>query len=248
MINKIWLRVKSLSIHLKALSIISFISILLIKGWLIYIPAPFNFLYIIGDFYLQICYASFATSIYFFFIQHLPVENKKIKSSRFIANRVTKIYSEIIEIFKNIGLKEVIEAGEKVTYKQFEDYCKKLHPMKSVYDFKSSTSFFEDWYEYLNFKSIKIKGQVTDLMKISELLEEESLEMLLNIHDIFDQLIFNDRTKFSNENLELYAYSLYEAYCFSNLANESTYKQLNKYRLEYNKRFIEIHRFHDEIK
>ena len=214
---------------------------MIIKIWLINIPAPCDFFYVIGDIYTQLCYASIATGIYFFFVQHLPLENKKVKYSRFINNRVYSISSEIREVLKNLGLKQHIESGKVATKQQIEEYCAVINPMTTVYDIKSSTKPFNDWYDYLNYKSYKVKSQFSDLMYLSELLDQDLIEMLINIQDVFDNFIFNERSKFSNSDLSLFAHPLYEVYNYSLIANELMAKQFKVYRPEYNKRYSDTH-------
>jgi hypothetical protein len=184
-IKQIEIRFRNLSKAFKLLFAISLSSILLIQLLLIEIPAPNTLFYIVGDIYKELCYASIATGVYFFFVQHLPLENKKVKYSRFISNRVRAISSEIREVLKNIGLKEQIESGKLATKEQIEKCCSRINPMTKVFDIKSSTTDFNDWYEYLNYKSIVIKRQFSDLMYISELLDQDIVEMLLNIQDVF---------------------------------------------------------------
>ncbi len=242
MIKYFLIRARSVDLRFRLLLLISFTSIFVTKLWLINIPAPCNFFYVIGDIYIQICYASIATGIYFFFVQHLPLENKKVKYSRFINNRVYSISSEIREILKNIGLKQQIESGKIPSQLEIEECCVCINPMSKVFDIKSSTIDFNDWYEYLNYKSNKVKGQISDLMYISELLDQDLIEMLLNIQDVFDNFIFNERSKFGNSDLSLFAHPLYEVCNYSLIANELMSKQFKFYRPEYDQRYRDTHK------
>ncbi len=239
--KQIRIRFKSLSKAFKLLFAISFSSILLLQLFLIKLPATRTLFYVVWDIYRELCYAFIATGVYFFFVQHLPLENKKVKYSRFISNRVRSISSEIREVLKNLGLKEQIETGKLPTKEQIKECCSRINPMTKVFDIKSSTTDFNDWYEYLNYKSIVIKRQFSDLMYISELLNQDLVEMLLNIQDVFDNFIFNERSKFANSELSLFAHPLYEVYNYSLIADELMTEQFKVYRPEYNKRYRDTH-------
>jgi hypothetical protein len=58
----------------------------------------------------------------------------------------------------------------------------------------------------------------------------------------FDNFIFNERSKFGNAELSLFARPLYEVYNYSLIADELMTKQFKIYRPEYDQRYRETHK------
>lgn len=230
-------RISNLSRSLILLFLTSLFSIFIIELWLKNIPAYNKLCYLIGSIYLSICYASISTFIYYFISQHLIQEKRKVKSYRFINNRVLIIRGEILEIIKQLGLEDTINEGKIVTEEMINNSCEKINPRNTVFDFKSSSTRFRDWHEYLNYKSVKIKNQIRDLMMVNDLIEPELIEKLLNIHDVIDNFIFSERSIYSNSDLTIFAHPIFEIYNFSIAAVDLKESQFNKYRFEYNEAY-----------
>jgi len=190
------LRLRSVNKLIQCAFLISFISVLIIELLLKNFSAPNEVFFKAGDIYLRICYSIVASSFFFFLNQHLPKEEKKSKFYPFISNKVYSIEKEIDYLIKKLNL-----PNDNVTPESIKEACSKINPSTEVNSNDESSLPFKNWFEYLNYKTLKIKGTIYDLLLLNEALDVELMEHLLRIENLLIHHLYFDKREVANLDL-----------------------------------------------
>lgn len=176
--KKITRRISSLKLEIKWVFSIAFGSIIIIelilKNW----NSPNSFIFHLGDIYLKICFSIVAATIFYFLNQHLPREDKKIKSSTYFNNRLKIMASDIEIILRNAGCEpyKIENITGEIIVKSFRN----INPTNSIKPIGTKKEY-KNWKEFLDEKLSKIKLMNDELLTIYDLLDNSMLENILTI-------------------------------------------------------------------
>jgi hypothetical protein len=135
-------------------------------------------------FYLKVCYSIVASTIFFYFNQHLPKMDKKISSYYFEVSNINRIVAELKDIL--VRITEVGKDG--VDPEQLYSDCCSLYPEKPPLALDSDDRTFISWVAFLEYKSYILKGIVRDLLPLHESINPLILECLLGIENVCNEI------------------------------------------------------------
>jgi len=167
--------------EIKFAFLLGIMSILAIELVFKNIPSPSETFYKIGDIYLKFCYSLAASSIFYFINQHLPKEEKKEKSIKFIISKLTFVRQELNQVLLNLDLPKTDIKSFNFDEKDVRNAWAKIDPTKQVYDYMDSSAPFNNWFEYLNYKESKIKSLLEDLATANDSLNSSLYESILAV-------------------------------------------------------------------
>ncbi|WP_395046073.1 hypothetical protein [Flavobacterium sp.] len=206
--------------EIKFAFLISFSSIFLIELVLKEYQSPNYTIYTIGEMYLKICYSIVATFFFFLINQHLPKENRNVKSNSYIRNKLVSASNELTWLCETLNIKEKLP---EITKDIVQAACEKINPVLPVTEIKINQ--FNNWREYLKYKTDKVKALLNEVLILNSNIETDLLEQVLNMLDALDRFYFLDNKLVSyGENLTFYSYEI--AYLIKE--NNKTLLLLNK--------------------
>lgn len=235
-IKYLWYRLITVRKEIKIIFFLSLSSILIIEVLLNGSQAKYHQLYSIEQIYLKICYSLTATIVFFFINQHLPKEERKMKSLVFVNNKAAKIQREIDYFLFALGVET--KNHEKPALVLITDACDKISNMKLPVHVSTqeSQSPFNNWYEYFDFKITRIKSLVKEILTFHELLDSGILEKLLKIDDNLSSNFLRSATPPVGDSMSfMYATHIYQL----NKDSEEISKIL---KTKYKNYFEEYHR------
>jgi len=230
----LWQRIKSLYKPIRISFVFVVLAILMIELIGKRFSAINHSFYVLGDIFLKLCYSITAAIIFYFINQHLPREKRKLKSIVFVNNKIHNIQFE----FKYLMLGISQELGDvrfsEFTRDKFKFYFEKInpnHPVVVQHDGK-----FNDWYEFINYKSSKIKANTNDLLSLNDIIDSEIMHYVFAIDDIVSGITMNlGRRRFGNTDLSFWSHD------FFRLGIELEY--LHKCFFKKNKELLREHHF-----
>lgn len=234
-------KLKSIRKEIKFVFLISVLSILIIEIWFKKYDSPSLLIYFMGDMYLRVCYSIVAASIFFLINQHIPKENRNVKTNRYITNKLVRASNELVKLAKNLGLEtNTLDFSEEMVSKA----CEKINPALPVME--SHSIKFPNWLEYLKYKTDKINRLLNDVIILNSTIETELLGHIVNMLDALEMFDYLDNKNYAlGKDLNYYSYSIsylyeenemiykilrsgkYEIYTNTNM-NEYEVKKLNK--------------------
>ena len=229
------LRLKSISIEIRWAFLIALGSILITELILKNYPAANHTVISITEIWLKICYSILAATIFYFLNQHLPKEEKKLKYYRYINNKVISLDDSIKMIISKLNIKSE-NHYRGISKEILNDACSRINPLSQVVSPTESTSPFENWYEYLNYKAISIKKDIKDLILLNDIVETGLVEKLLIIEDSLKNL-FLDRVRFTNTDLTFWASPIFNMTNQSDKAVNILIKKYRRFSKEHSERF-----------
>lgn len=236
--NPLLIRLYAVRKEIRYAFLIAAISILAIELIFKNFPAPSQTFFSLGEIYLKICYSILAASIFFFINQHLPKEEKKLKYYRFINNKTLSINREIEFILESLKIPRANGGGyNNINEELIKDACSIINPMTPVFNIQESVSPFNDWYDYFNYKTLKIKELIRDLLLIDESLDTDLVEKLLIIEDVLVHSLYFDKKKWANSDLSTYSGSIYELTVQSRKAFKIMRERYKRFIDEYDERY-----------
>jgi hypothetical protein len=238
-------RFSTIRTEIKIAASIAFISILAIelicKNW----PSPNEIFYRAGDIYLKVCYSIFASSVFYYINQHLPKDEKRVKTFSFVRDKVKRIQREVDLIVTALGmdihgprLESSSNVRNEIPLKDFLTACQRIHPKSSINTFEA-IEVYPNWYVYSISKGKKINGLIKDLVVLNESLDSDLLENLLRIEEIVTRGIFEPTVPLENEDLTYWAHEFYWLYMNDRKCTKLFQEKYSKYRAEFYKRFEE---------
>lgn len=237
LILPVLIRLVSIRKEIKYAFLISILSILIIELIFKRFASPSQLFFRMGEIYLMICYSIVAATIFFFINQHLPIEDKKLKYFRYINNKVMSIDYEIRYVLENLTIPESIYKSEDISYEIIKDACKKKNPKSCVFNTMESSEPFADWYEYFNYKVIRIKNLINDLILLNESIDPDLMEKLLVIENILYNSLYFDRKKRENPNLETYATAIFDLTKQNKRARQILIEKYSRFWYEHSVRY-----------
>lgn len=168
------------------------------------------------DFTTQLSYAYLSAFIFYFLVVHLPEENRKVRAYRPLNNKILTIHRELQEInflvldatnYKHREQKHQFSITD-LSFEEYHEYAKQTNPQ-----YPPKLAFhkqpFSNWFEFLNYKSTKIKKLIEDLLLLNTILDGDVLRLLLYIEDEMGKVYFDSRL--GNTTLESFSLALYKA-------------------------------------
>ncbi|MCD0474731.1 hypothetical protein LPB87_10050 [Flavobacterium sp. EDS] len=180
-------KLKSVRKEIKFIFLISLSSVLLIEIVFKNYNAPYHSFYVIGDIYLKICYSIVATSIFFLINQHIPKENRNVKTNKFIHNKLVTVFNELSWLSERL---DIDKKNLDITEEMVKLACEKINPNSPVVEFQ--INIFSNWREYLIYKTNKINRLLSDVMTLNSSIETELLGHIVNMLDALDQFYYLD--------------------------------------------------------
>lgn len=185
-----------LSPHKKVLLILiySLLYILIVE------VGQFQELHIICYVLLKFAYSFVAITIFYFVTQYLPKEELKTITYRHTHNKIVTIVSEIEGIPEDFGIEK--DASKE----KFHSVFKNVNPNDRI---NSTLWEFDDWCQYLEYKTNTIKNLISDVILHQGYLDIEVLELLYNIDDSISNFLKIDsrrkvRTSPKNASLPIF--------------------------------------------
>ncbi|OOV28606.1 hypothetical protein BXU11_01250 [Flavobacterium sp. LM5] len=195
------IKLKSIKREIKFAFFISLLSILTIEILFKNFSAPSHSFYIIGDIYLKICYSIVATSIFFLINQHLPKEDRNLKTNKYIRSKLVYVNNELVWLSEMLNINN---RDLNLTEEIINEACKNINPASQVTE--SRINSFVNWREYLKYKTDKIKLLLTEVMILNSTIETELLGHIVNMLDAIDQFYhLNNRTISLGKDLSFYS-------------------------------------------
>ena len=225
--SKIIRRLISVQKEILIAFIIALFSILIIEVWLKDIESRTKLIYTIGNIFLTICYSILASSIFFFINQHIPKEDKIVKTNRYITNRMLHIHYEIQFLKSNLKLKIRYKLEDLKT--EIYNCCIDINPNTEIHNIDESIHSFDNWYNYLEFKMNKLIGFLDDVLPFYEEMNSDLFATLLNLKDSIRQIQYDlENTSRKSDDLTFFSThieDLLESHLQANKTIRVKYKQ-----------------------
>lgn len=233
------LRYSGLRNEVKFLLILSVFSIIVIEFLLSKIQPKYDFQYDFGVIYLKLCYSYFSAFIFYYIIVYTPRERKRIKSYRYLTNKLYAIDDVVENII--ISIYRVIEPqttnlDAEISKEDIKKICKQINPQLPITINLIKFTTYKNHYEFLNFQTNKIKLLISELIILNEILDENVFQGLTNINDLITNFLTFDINVSANKDMEYLSNSLYELHFESKeLMNIFNKNYRHRYSYEYHK-------------
>lgn len=176
------------------------------------IPAPNEFMYVLGTVYYEICIAYITSYVFYFITIYIPQRRKKILAYGYIQSKIIKI-NEIDMDFLNAIINGFVfcsdnnaEQVRKINKEDLKIKCKDIDPRESAnIFFRFGGMTFKNWFKVFDFVNKLIKENVTDILVFQDCL---SMEMISKLADI--EVVSADLNRFlgnsiNNEDLTVFS-------------------------------------------
>jgi hypothetical protein len=197
--------------EVRYLFVVSFVGIIVIEFWFNKYYPIYPFQYDFGNVFLKLCYSYVSAFVFYFLIVYSPKERKRVKSFRFVNNKINRINNliqgVIIVIFK--ASDPTIEKLSETNFSEFQKYFDKVNPVTSVEFHETGIILHKTYYEFLNYKMKILESNVQQLILINDLLNDELFLNLVNMNDIISKM-FPDYKIGTEKSLIMYSHSFYE--------------------------------------
>lgn len=168
----------------------------------------------------NLSYNCLAGCIFYLFTLHVPQEIKKIKLHILVHNKTMNLTSQINNIFMTlIEYSHSCKTTVKLTRNEIDDLFKKLSKelqniLNSTNSFlkvdsQTESKVFNNWIEYWNWKSNKIKRCINELAPYNEFLSYQYLKYLTTIESKFFHMDYViDVFKYNKNNKTLHLFQV----------------------------------------
>ncbi|EIT84150.1 hypothetical protein A374_16934 [Fictibacillus macauensis ZFHKF-1] len=233
-------RISTLRKELKFLFIIAIGSVLIIDLWLSNVPEWFPFGAELGALYYKICLAYITGLIFYFINVHLESERSKVKTFKYIHNKVAKIRKLCDTLIQS--LRDAYPVPEGTDFKSITEeitfLCNNINPQLPFkfggwYDMK-----FDHWFAAIDFIEKENKELTRDLLFVRESIKSDILVILTDIDDNISSAInLRHGQPSGNTDLNTYSYGMtvYQKLC--DKLKDSLRDQYKYYQIEYNDSF-----------
>ncbi|MFP7416101.1 hypothetical protein [Priestia filamentosa] len=177
---------KTVNKTLKKLLWIAILWVILYDFILVNIPEWFPKASVLGLLARNICFAYLTGFIFYFLNAHLSSHKTKVKTYRYVANKVEALNSlsmDLILALKNsLGIPN--ENYDVPTLQDVQLWCQQI-PSSSPAPFKTHmyTRTFPDWFTLFQFIDQETTKVVKDLLLIRDSLDSETLRLITNIEN-----------------------------------------------------------------
>jgi hypothetical protein len=233
------LRFIGLRFEIKLLLILSIISILLIEFVLNKIYPLYEIQYDFGVLFLKLCYSYLSAFIFYYLVVYSPKERKRVRIHRYLHNKIHSIYTLkediLLAFFREIN-PGINDFPHKIEYTDIKEICKQINPKLPITLNHTEFATFKNHYEFINFKTKKIKILTSELIILNEILDENILHGLTNINDAITNFLTFDINIYANEEMGYLSNGLYILHSESQeMVNYFFEKYDLRYEFEYNK-------------
>jgi hypothetical protein len=233
------LRFIGLRREIRLLLILSIISILSIEFFLNETYPLYHFQYYFGVFILKLSYSYLSAFIFYYLIVYSPRERKRVRTYRYLYNKIHAIYELkddlLLAFFREIN-PEIKDYPHKIEYSDIKEICKQINPKLPITLNVTEFATFKNHYEFINFKTRKIKTLISELIILNEILDENILHGLTNINDAITNHLTFDINIYSNEEMGYLSNGLYILHFESDEMINYFFKNYDfRYEFEYNK-------------
>lgn len=230
-------RISSLRPFLLVLLLLAILSIVFLGILTIKLPCINPFYSGFINFSLRLSYAYISAFVFYFLVVHLPAENKKVAAYRQLNNKIIVLDEELSQIIylilDNVNYEYKTQKGHfsisDISMKEFKQYCSYTNSQKPP-NLEFYNHSFPSWYEFLNYKSTKIKRLIDDLLILNNIIDVEVLRLLLYVEDEVGKL-YSD-VRYANTTLEVHSHTLYKASFNSEYLIKTFFKRYRKYSRE----------------
>lgn len=214
----LWYRVSFYSENKTLISIlfIGLINVLIMDLYLKKIPAPFEIMYIVGNILYNLCYAYFASFIFYYVTVTVPKKKRQLTMFRFIHNKIHKIETETMDFINTsvYGLELRGSLNDEKIVALTEDKLNAIFLVKNPHAPVLSLSIggavtYKNWYVFLDQAHKSIKDLIIDVLHFEDLVDDDVIESIANIEDIFSQHL--NRTKgagYNEDSMKNYTYNI----------------------------------------
>lgn len=233
------LRFIGLRSGIRLLLILSIISIISIEFFLNKTYPLYQFQYDFGVIYLKLCYSYLSAFIFYYLVVYSPKERKRVRIHRYLNNKIHAIYTLkddiLLTFFREIN-PEIKNFPYKLEYTDIKEICKQINPKLPITLNDTEFATFKNHYEFINFKTKKIKILISELIILNEILDENILHGLTNINDAITNFLTFDINIYANEEMGYLSNGLYILHFESEeMVNYFFEKYDLRYEFEYNK-------------
>ncbi len=214
----------------------AFLSIIMLDFLLKKFPAINRTMYDFGQVYIKLCYSYFSAFIFYLLVVHFPRERRRLKSFRFLSNKISHLYRDKDLLFSSL-FKLSHEEFEKLNRNEIVELSKKIDPRQQINAKKDILSplptTFQNHYQYINFMSQKMKENIYSLLSLGDVVDNDLIYSLtciddtLTFHFTFEQVIWGNTT------LEHKGFSIAELNLEIKELSSKFNKNYNKYQFEY---------------
>lgn len=193
---------------------------------------------VVGLLTRNLCFAFITGFIFYFLNTHLSSHKTKVKTYRYIANKVAVLDDLSTNLILSLKFSQDLdnEGYDVPPQEEIKKWCKQI-PRGSAVDYKTfafSVSF-SNWFELFNFINDQTKEIVKDLLLVRDSLDSETLRYITNIENCTS--VFLNVTKGQNagprHSLEIYSFQIYD---YRRMCHELTLhlkKEYEVYKKEY---------------
>lgn len=225
--------------ELKVFLILSIISILSIEFIFNKFQPRYQFQYDFGVVYLKLCYSFFSAFVFYYLVVYAPRERRRVKSFRYLNNKLLKIDDLVndilLSVFREVNPKQNTIIDE-IKLEEIKIICKQINPKSPITINLKENAIFKNHYDFINFKTNKIKLLISELIILNELIDEDLFRGLTNINDVITHSLTFDINIFANTDSEFLSHSLYDLHFESKEMTRNFLKNYrHKYDFQYNK-------------
>lgn len=211
-LNGMWNRFITVNSWVRWIFVIAFLWVILFDFWLVNIPAKFSFLSVLGTLTRNLGFAYMTAFIFYFLNVHLPNYKTKVKTFRYINNKIINL--QWLSIYLITTLEEaagVPDSDYKVPSRaRIDNLCLKVLSHDGGVFGKFSVPF-KNWYELFNLIDIETNRIVKDLLVIKDSLDSEMIRLLTEIDDHAENgLNFSKGIVMGNDTLKFFSYEIYQ--------------------------------------
>lgn len=182
---------------------------------LVKIPAWFPGASTLGLIARNICFAFITGFIFYFINTHLPNHKAKVKTYRYLANKITSLNalsSTLITTMKStinlINLQKDVEKEEVI------EWCKQIQANSAIsFRVRAHRIEFDNWYQLFNHLDSETSKIVRDLLLVRDVLDSESLRLITNIENevnMFMNISKGQPLGGDSDSLNSFSFNIYE--------------------------------------
>jgi len=231
-------RFKGLRKELKILLILSFFSILISELFLNNYSSFHQIQFSLGVIYIKVCYSYLSAFIFYYLVVYSPKERKRVKAFRLLNNKIHSMNNYINGILLtiiNVSDSNLKEVPKELSYKEIDEYCKKVNPNLPVKYYHTEVILHNDYYDFMKFKTEKIKSIVSEIIVLHDLLDDNLFLNFSNINDIATNRLNTDYKIFKYNNMDFNSHGLYDLYFERNELWNNFLNFRKRYEFQYHK-------------
>jgi len=184
---KHWIKiVKSVKFELKLWFVVSFMSVILIKFWLIEIPEFFNGGYKIGQIWSDLCFSYISAFIFYFIVVHVKEFTDKVNLYRYISRFTNAIISQAKKLANDLSSDSMVMLkSDYPTKDELSSICTIINPNRESPKFIGVTlsDFYPIWMQYFENNRKIIIEYADRILSRNLIYDSELIKILAEICD-----------------------------------------------------------------